>query len=195
MRPAFLGILFSLLTSCFFAEPAQVILIRHGEKDGGHYLSALGLERANALAAFFQNNHKMLTFGPPVAIFAAQPNPKAPSHREIQTVMPLAQQLSLQVQSPYDSTDVKDLAQLILSHENYNGKMVLVCWEHGIMDDLAAAFGVQPKPPKYPGDRFDLIYMITYGKNSHPDFCIELQELMFSDSPNSPADFPVCKKE
>jgi hypothetical protein len=30
---------------------------------------------------------------------------------------------------------------------------VLICWEHGVLEKVAVALGVQPEPT-YPGDRF-----------------------------------------
>ena len=141
---------------------------------------------------FFNMILLVLQFGPPAAIYAARPKHKDSSQRSIQTVTPLAQQLHQKVLTPCLTSDVDDLAELILEQPEYDNKMVLICWEHKMMSPLTAAFGVSPPLPKYPGDRFDLIYMIQFTDQAPPTFCLALQELMFDDSSTPPDGFPVC---
>jgi hypothetical protein len=50
------------------AAPAEIIMIRHGEKPpSGNELNDQGWQRANALAGFFTSEPAVLTFGTPVA--------------------------------------------------------------------------------------------------------------------------------
>ena len=177
------------VSSSLFALPAQVIIIRHGEKPAtGNDLAPQGFERADALATFFQTAPFVLNFGLPKAIFASKPAPVDPSMREIETITPTAAALGLPVHSPFPTPEVTDLAQLILNESKYDGKMVLICWEHKVMDQLAFAFGVNPMPPPYPGSRFDLVYVITYQNQATPQFCVFPQELMFGDQSTVPFD-------
>lgn len=194
MRMRLFALFVSFFSSTLLAVPSQVIIIRHGEKpEKGHDLSLQGEQRAEALVSFFQTNPRMLTFGLPAAVFASLPSDEDPSQREIETITPFASAVGLPVLSPYSSTDGAELAKLIKNNPTYAEKMVLICWEHSVMGDLASFLGVEPMPPPYPGDRFDLVYMITYNKkSSNPSFCIGLQNLMPDDSPVSPPDFTAC---
>src|SRR5262249_113637 len=77
------------------AKPAQVIIIRHGEKplDGkaNFNLSRKGKIRAAALAAYFHSNPHELPHGRPTAIFAMGADDKPSedhSHRPVETVQP-----------------------------------------------------------------------------------------------------------
>lgn len=74
------------------AQPAQVLIIRHAEKDdaSGDGMSLEGRERAAALAPFFTGTKTVLSFGVPVAIYAQPQKHEASSLRPIETVKPLA---------------------------------------------------------------------------------------------------------
>jgi len=184
------GAVFSSIS--LLATPAQVIIIRHGEKPPvGNALDPQGEERANALPIFFQTNPLVLDFGFPVAVFAFRPASSDSSIRGIQTITPTADSFGLAVHSPYSSSETTPMAQFVLSQPQYDGKMVLICWEHNNMANLVTAFGA-PTPPAYPGSRFDLVYKITFTNPSSPTFCCGLQELMFDDSNTLPAGFTPC---
>ncbi len=170
------------VSSLSFATPAQVIIIRHGEKPTvGNTLSAPGYQRAAALAAFFQTNPQVLRFGVPYAIFAQKQKNDDNSIRPIETITPLAQALGLSVHTPFVRQDFKQLVDLILKEPQYQGKMILVCWEHCEISEMTESFGITPAPPTYPNDRFDLLYIITFPKTGTPSFCCGLQKLMIDD--------------
>ena len=78
--------LFLFQTSLVWATPAQILIIRHGEKsEDGNGLSERGFARARALVQFFSSQPSMLEFGTPVAIYAGSPDkpgdPSATSRR------------------------------------------------------------------------------------------------------------------
>jgi hypothetical protein len=83
------------------AEPAKVMIIRHGEKpDEGHCLSLKGWQRAAALVPFFlgataDECDPLPGFGTPVAIYAQKPTQGNKSLRPMQTVQGLARALQL----------------------------------------------------------------------------------------------------
>lgn len=167
------------------AIPAQVIIIRHGEKDAAGNLSQKGLERAGALAPYFAYTQSLITYGPPFSIFAARPTPNTPPYsadentqRCLQTVSPTAQFLSLVIHSGYARFEEPQLADFVLNNPNYNGKNVLVCWHHEAIRNLAIAFGIS-SPPTYPDDEFDLTWVITYA--SSPTLNIFHQRLLLGD--------------
>ena len=153
--------------------PATIMLIRHGE-DGGdvnYHLSPEGAKRAQALAQLF---------GPrlpkPDIIIATRAS-KA-SDRPMETVEPLAKALHLPIDNRFKDDDYDTLAHDLLTDERYSGKVVLVCWHHGKMDNLAKALGVS-HPPKWPEGQFDHVWIITYGNKGRAHMEDVLQQLPF----------------
>ncbi|MBS0649378.1 MAG: hypothetical protein JSS10_09175 [Verrucomicrobia bacterium] len=168
-------ILLSLLLLCqtLLALPAQVIVVRHGEKDPvTRGLTEQGKERAVALAYFLTGTDYLLNFGPPAAIFASRSIPVSDRlvPRTIETIMPTAQLLQLPVHIPFTGYQVHEIASLVLSSKKYDGKNILICWNHSSIHDLLHAFGYQApfnctatsqmKP--YPDCRFDLVFVMTF---------------------------------
>lgn len=72
------------------------------------------------------------------------------------------------------------MTNAILDDLAFAGKIVLICWHHANIPDVAKALGVS-KPPKWDGKVFDRVWKITYPKgqatlNDLP------QMLLFGDS-------------
>jgi broad specificity phosphatase PhoE len=156
------------------AQGTVVMVIRHGEKPDGSdpgvdaqgkkddsSLTAVGWQRAEALADLFDPTSGPLRPGlaRPTAIYASGANDDGEGKRPRETVAPLAQRLGITVNTDYGKGDEKALV------ENATGRPgpVLICWQHGELPDIAAAFpGVTPAPPTdWPGDRFDVIWTFT----------------------------------
>lgn len=144
--------------------PAQVLVIRHGEKPGdpsndndadGPDLSTRGYERAGALAPYIP-----ATFGAPDFLFATQASKH--SNRPVETITPLAQWLKLDINSKHPDDDYAKVAQDILGNAKYHGKCVLICWHHGKIPELTQALGGNPPVAKWPGEVFDWVWKITY---------------------------------
>jgi hypothetical protein len=164
-------------------QPAQVILIRHAEKPPeGHDLSLQGRERAAALAPFFLEAPEVLTYKAPAAIYAQAVNQEARSRRPIETVTPLAKALKLDLITRYGHSDYPRMAKDILANPDYKGKMVLICWEHKVIPDMARELGVKDAPAKWPGEAFDRLWVITYKADGPPTFRDLPQRLLFGDS-------------
>ncbi len=147
------------------SHPAEIIIIRHGEKPDdpdAQHLSKQGEERARGLVEFFTKNAHATKHGPPVALFASHPTHKGNGQRPRETLQPLAKKLGLEIQTPFESKDFTKLAQMLLSDPNYQGKTVVVCWVHEHMPSLAAALGVTPEPPKWKDSVYDKAYVITF---------------------------------
>jgi hypothetical protein len=173
-----LCVCWSCVASNAYGTPARVIIIRHGEKpDEGDDLSLKGRERASALVPFFQDS----TNGVPAAIYAQGSSEKRPSRRAVQTVTPLAGELKLVVRT-YHHSDFAVMTKEILAKPEYDGKIVLICWEHHGIPDIAAAMGVT-SPPEWPGHAFDRLWIITF-KNGKAKLSNAPQRLMFQDSPD-----------
>lgn len=166
-------------SSCWGA-PAQVILIRHGEKpDKGHDLSPKGQKRAQALVGYFLKNPDVRMFGSPVAIYA-QGVGTHKSRRPVDTVTPLAKALKQKI-IPIDFAKGKEMVAEILKNPRYDGKMVLICWEHHAITDLAKVLGVED-PPKFP-EAYDRTWVITFPAKGKPTLRKLRQNLLPDDSP------------
>lgn len=168
------------------AEPSQVMIFRHAEKpDEGHCLSVEGWQRAAALVPFFlgvrpESCEPLAGLGTPVAVYAQKPTRDHKSLRPLQTVAGLAKALRLDVKL-FAHDDFKDMIREIRSTAAYEGKIVLICWEHHAIQDLPAEFGVDD-PPDFPG-RFDRVWIISFhnGKAKLKDVP---QHLMYGDTDN-----------
>jgi hypothetical protein len=177
---ALLVLVWSVWAPCVGGQPAQVILIRHAEKPpAGHRLSQKGRERAAALAPYFLARPEVREFGPPVAIYAQKRTEENRSRRPVETVKPLARELRLDVLE-YAHEDFKKMVADINSRKEYRGKMVLVCWEHRGIPDIARALGV--KAPKWPGEAFDRTWVITFPAGKKPTLRDLPQKLLFEDT-------------
>jgi hypothetical protein len=162
------------------AAPAQVLLIRHAEKpDVGDDLSLKGRQRAAALAPYFLETAELLTHGKPVAVYAQQPSDNRPSRRCLETVKPLAAALDLRVQQ-YMHRESGKMVKSIMKSRKYEGKTVVICWDHDELPEIAAAFGVAD-PPEWSARSFDRVWIITFegGRVRLKD---APQRLMYKDS-------------
>lgn len=147
------------------AFPAQIILIRHAEKPAdvsNPHLSPAGAQRAKKLVGFLTTDPQMTKFGLPVAVFATHVTKDYNGQRTQETMAPLAAALKLQVQTPFLGKDYAALAKMILANPAYAGKTVVICWNHEVIPELAAALGVTPQPPKWKASVFDRVYLISY---------------------------------
>jgi hypothetical protein len=172
-----------LVAARAIAQPAQVIIIRHAEKpDEGNELSLQGEERAAALVPYFLKTDEVLKFKTPVAIYAQRPKGPTSSLRSIQTVKPLADALHLRVNDSFERDDFKNMVDDIVHKKEYEGRMVLICWEHKVIPEIALEFGVEDAPTKWPGEDFDRTWVITFKPSKRPH-CKNLpQKLMYGDS-------------
>ena len=147
------------------AQPAQIILIRHAEKPADPealHLSTEGQKRAKELPRFLTTDPVLTQHGLPVALYAAHTTKHGHGQRTEETIAPLARDLHLPILSPYLSEDYAALAKSILSNRAYRGKTVLICWVHEYIPQLAAALGVSPEPPRWKGEVYDRVYLISY---------------------------------
>ncbi|PIG83073.1 phosphoglycerate mutase family protein [Aspergillus arachidicola] len=130
-----------------------VYLIRHGEKpdDGGDGLSAQGVQRAQCLRSVFGKDSKY-NIG---YIMAQTPKKSGKRTRPYETVLPLAEDLGLTVDTSCDRDDPKCVKKAV---EEYKGDgNILICWQHEALTDIVKKLGAKDAP-EYPSDRFDLIW-------------------------------------
>ena len=158
---ALLGLL--LAASGASAAPAQVVIIRHGEKPPeGDELDERGWQRARALVEFFKSSPRVTRHGAPAAIYAMDPKAGGGSLRPIQTVTPLAQSLGLGIDHRYKKDQLPELVKLIMEDRRLDGRMVLVCWEHKVIPTLLRDFGWSSGPDKWKGSVFDRAWVLNF---------------------------------
>lgn len=171
------------------AAPAQIIIIRHGEKDPstGQLVNPQGLERAAALAYYLTNTSYLLNAGPIAAVFASRQIDQSDRiiPRTIETVMPVAELLQLPVHSPFNGYQTAQMANFILNSPQYNGKNIVICWNHSSIISLLNAFGYQwpvATIPNtyYPDCHFDYTFVLTFPQTElYPQ--LYFQQLLYDD--------------
>jgi hypothetical protein len=178
---------YGLLAAFFFlgaqawATPAQVLLIRHGEKpDSGKDLSVMGEERARALVDFFQEEPEVTDYGPPVAIFAMAGSGDQ-TRRPVETVEPLAKALGLELREVAEN-QAQSMVHSILTNPAYDGKMVLICWVHEEIPAIAHLLGATQAPNQWDEKAFDRVWEINYSDGQVSSFKDLPQDLMPGDS-------------
>lgn len=172
-----------LLTSSLSAMPSQIVLIRHAEKDAsGTYLSLKGRQRAAALVPTFLSAPFLLHYGTPAAIYVMKSGSKAPAVRWAQTVMFLADDLDMPLNNQYNRREIKELVKEIKESEEYEGKMVLICWSHGELPKIASLFGAKKAPQKWDREVYDRFWVLTFQENGQMAFEDRPQKLLYGDS-------------
>jgi hypothetical protein len=175
------------------------------DDDGGRHLSVPGSARAAALPSLFALAQPQLScklhhgagefvglyrqiplkgkaarFPVPNFLFATQKSKQ--SNRPIETVTPLATGLNLPINDGYadNGAAITEMTNAILNDLTFAGKIVLICWHHGRIPDVAKALGVL-RPPKWDGKVFDRVWQITFPKGNAALTDLP-QMLLFGDS-------------
>jgi hypothetical protein len=190
-----------LYVKLVYALPAQVIIIRHGEKNTiTKELTGAGIERAEALSSYLTisnsgpgfvgsaglTNVTLFDFGLPFALYASRPVEESDDFtvRCIQTLVPTALKLNLPIHSPFGPGQEQQLVQSIFSNRHYDGKNIVICWHHTFIAALITAFGYTPPGDisPYPNNRFDLVWVMTFPAPIPPVVINPiLQELLYGD--------------
>ena len=145
--------------------PAEIIVIRHGEKPADKenpHLSPEGIRRAEELVTFMTTDPGITKGGAPAVIYATRTTKDDDGQRTQETVAPLARALKLEVQTPYLGKEYRKLAKAVLKNPALVGKRILICWNHENLPQLAAALGVSPEPGKWKDRIYDRVWVISY---------------------------------
>lgn len=176
------------LTAPAQAMPAQVIIIRHADKfEDRHkiHLSPKGLIRAKALSQFFQADPRVLEFARPAAIIAMSPTAEHRSVRSLETVQPLAKDLGLKVVSRFTYGQPVEMVNWLKAQRDFDGKTVLIAWQHIEIAKIAKALGVTDLRPRlWPHETYDRFYLIDFSpvEGKITSFRNLPQCLLFGDS-------------
>jgi hypothetical protein len=146
--------------------PSCILVMRHAEKTADPqdpHLSAAGAARAEALATYIPK-----TFGPPHFIFATAISKH--SARPYETVQPLSKGTGVPINATIADQDYSFLASELLSHPEYSGKQILVCWHHGNIPSLLHALKAAPSAYPDPWDPkvFNLVLNVTFASGAQP---------------------------
>lgn len=190
------------------ATARKIMLIRHAEKpdgtiqgvdvngnDGKDFLAVQGWQRAGALARFFAPlslpfQHPGIE--QPQYLFASGPVSKkqkkatngSKSYRPQQTLTPLSQLLGSKV--PLDTRLVQgEEAQVAAAATDCAG-VALIAWQHEdipvIADAILGKTGVVPS--KWPGSRFDVVWVFDLQPDGKYSFTQVPQMLLAGDLPS-----------
>ena len=173
------------------------------DNDGGRHLSIRGSARAAALPSLFvpalpqlicSMHHKRAEFTAhyhQVPVKGSAPRFSAPNHifatqrskdskRPIETVTPLVTALNVPLNDGFadNEASILKMAKAILN--DFPGEIILVCWHHGMIPDIAKALGIA-RPPKWDGKVFDRVWQITFPKGK-ATIADAAQMLLYGDS-------------
>lgn len=164
-----------------------IVFMRHGEKpDAGlGQLNCKGLSRSLALPAVLSQQ-----FGKPDAIFAPDPSKRKDDGdtsydyiRPLATIEPTAIASAMPVDTSYGYDEIDKLGKA-LTASKYASSLIFVAWEHKEIDKLVKDLlkqngGDRDKVPKWSGDDFDSLYVLTIpkGKSSKATFELKAEQL------------------
>lgn len=158
--------LLGIAASALHAAPARaipelVLLLRHGHKSGvaGDYnLSPQGFERALALAALLPR-----CFGRPSQIRTFYLDPESSKNaRSYQTAVPLAVATGVNISIDIGSRENSFRSgRHILTDPSFDGRRVVLFWEHRRLPELAAGLGWPTMAP-IGDDDFDQLIVLRY---------------------------------
>jgi hypothetical protein len=176
--------------------PAQIIVIRHAEKDVSDvkdpHLNTRGGMRAAALPGLFVTSPMFPTkptrFAKPDFLYAAAESKN--SNRPVETILPLAKALN-DMPIQHKTKEFQPVVDQIFGEPKHAGKVVLIAWRHGKIPDLAQAIAAKAKnaeqlkkqiPTKWQDEVFDRVWRFSFDDAGNATFTDEPQKLMFGDS-------------
>ena len=196
------------------AMPTKIMVIRHAEKpDDKHQgvtshgdadkesLIVRGWQRAGALTALFDPTNGPLqnpNLAVPKVIYASDPEKPSEaddddgkkgskSKRPLQTITPLAERLGIKdkVNVKFAKGDEKHMVESVLGESG----VVLISWQHQKIADITKDIvgskpPTKPIPAKWPGDRFDIVWVFTppVPSSDHWGFVQVPQQLLSGDA-------------
>jgi len=144
----------------------RILVMRHAEKSGDPRdpnLTEAGRARAKALATFIPKK-----FGRPDFIFATSRSEH--SDRPRQTVTPLSEAISVEIDTTFSDQDYGALAATLLGERKFRSKLIVVCWHHGnipnLLNALKAVDGQYPDP--WNRGVFNLIVELIFNSDPVP---------------------------
>ncbi|WP_158788135.1 histidine phosphatase family protein [Granulicella sp. L46] len=150
--------------------PMRIVIVRHAEKPASRlpHLALRGRMRAVGLSKLLPQIVK------PHFVFASTSTRH--SARPYQTIRPTADKLGIDVRTDYADRDIKKMVK-DLNKKEFDGKIVLMCWHHGMIPKLIRALGHESPYEPWPEELYDRIISIDKdGIKNIP------QRLLFGDT-------------
>jgi hypothetical protein len=160
----------------------KIMVMRHAEKpakDGAPHgvtlegkpnkesLQPIGWQRAGALANLFAPANGAMqdaSLAKPQFLYASKPLQRKGSRRPLQTIMPLAEKLSLPINLHYERNEIEEVLEEIFSCRG----VVLMCWQREYIPEIASYILGTKKgvPQTWPEDRFDVTWVFDLDRSS-----------------------------
>jgi hypothetical protein len=160
----------------------KIMLMRHAEKpakDGAPYgvtfegerskesLTIRGWQRAGALISLLAPSApvELVSLATPHFLFASKPLRRKGSRRPIETITPLAERLSLKINTSFERSECESMVEEVLSCYG----AVLICWQREYIPEIASHILGSKKiaPPNWPEDCFDMIWVFDLDRASN----------------------------
>ena len=153
----------------------KILLIRHAEKpakDSAPYgvtqegdrskesLEVRGWQRAGALTSLFapaDGRFQHASLAKPQFLFASKPVKRRGSRRPVETIMPLADKLEIEINSEYRRSEFESMLDDVFECKG----VVLICWQREYIPEIASHIMDNNRiiPDDWPEDRYDMVWV------------------------------------
>ena len=163
-------------------RPTKILLIRHAEKPAKDFppygvtqngerskesLEVRGWQRAGALTSLFapaDGRFQHASLAKPQFLFASKPVKRRGSRRPVETIMPLADKLELEINSEYRRSEFESMLDDVFA---CNG-VVLICWQREYIPEIASHIMDNNRivPDDWPEDRYDMVWVFDLQRST-----------------------------
>jgi hypothetical protein len=150
-----------------------------GEKDP-ESLIVMGWQRAGALARLFAVPPSPMCV--PQFLFAAGAEKATSSERPVETITPLSAKLGLKINTTWKKKHWSEMTDAALQVKG----VVLICWQHDDIPNIANKILGKDVAPKWPGDRFDMVWLFTYDAASKKYKFTQVPQLLLAGDSDKP---------
>ena len=160
----------------------KILLIRHAEKPAKdsppfgvtltgdrskESLEVRGWQRAGALTHLLappDGRFQHAELARPQFIYASKPVKRRGSRRPMETIIPLAEKLGIEINSEYRRSEFESMLDEVFSHRG----VVLICWQREYIPEIAAYIMDHKRsvPEEWPEDRFDMVWVFDLEPSS-----------------------------
>ena len=159
----------------------KILLIRHAEKPAKDFspfgvtptgerskesLEVRGWQRAGALTHLLASSDghiQRAELAKPQFLYASKPIKRRGSRRPVETIMPLAERLGIEINCEYRRSEFEIMLDEVFLHKG----VVLICWQREYIPGIASyILDYQRYVPEWPEDRFDMFWVFDLNPSS-----------------------------